>query len=172
MALYIVLHLLTAGAAMICDLKSRRIPNLLVLSAALTGAAAHGLDGGAYGIFRSLEGCLVPVLLIPLFRFRMMGAGDIKLLMSLGAIVGYPGIVCLLFWSFMIGAVCALLIMIFVTGVRERIRYFLGYMYRYLRTGQIRPYRIPGKRPENFPFAVPVFAASIVYMITAPKISF
>ena len=165
MPLFILLHLLTAGAAMICDIKSGRIPNILVITAALTGTAAHGLAGGMHDILLSLTGILVPLLLLPLFRFRMMGAGDIKLLMSLGAIVGYPGIFRLMFWSFVAGGVYALLIMIFVTRARERIRYFLDYLLNYMSTGQIRPYRIPGRRPENFPFAVPVFAASIIYCL-------
>jgi hypothetical protein len=52
--------------------------------------------------------------------------------------------------------------MVFVTGVKERLLYFLRYVRDSGRSGKIVPYRKPGRRPENFPFAVPVFAAAVL----------
>ena len=157
----------TAGAAMLCDLKMGRIPNALVLTAAVTGLFYQLIHAGPMGILHCLGGILLPlVLLIPLFRFRMMGAGDIKLLMGLGGMVGFPAVWRLVFWSFAAGGAAALMKMIFVTGFKERFRYLFSYLAQAGRSGQALPYRREGRRPENFPFAVSVFAAVILMFVT------
>lgn len=87
--------LLIAGWALSTDLRSHRIKNL---------TAAVGLVGGLVLHFPelrlSLIGCILPLALFPLFCIRFMGAGDIKLLCALGALVCYPEIIPLILWSF------------------------------------------------------------------------
>jgi prepilin peptidase CpaA len=158
-----VLILLTSGTAMLTDLRTGRIPNTLIVTAALAGLASQIASVGAMGILHFLAGASIPaLLLVPLFRFRMMGAGDIKLLMVLGGMVGFPEVLDLCLWSFVVGGIVAVCKMIFVTGVKERLLYLLRYVRDTGRSGKIVPYRKPGRRPENFPFAVPVFAAAVL----------
>lgn len=77
--------LLTAGAAALEDLATRRIPNPL-LSAALACAVLMQAIGGDLAAMS--VGMLVAGLLLPLYLFGGMGAGDVKLVAVLGAFGG------------------------------------------------------------------------------------
>lgn len=78
--------LLTAGAAALEDLASRRIPNPL-LSAAFASACVLHVAAGTFEVL--LAGTAVGALvLLPLYLLNGMGAGDIKLMMVLGAFGG------------------------------------------------------------------------------------
>jgi len=71
------------------DWRTHRIPNVLV-AATLLGACAVqlGLHGGA-GIALALGGGAVGLLgLLPLYLIGAMGAGDVKFMAALGALVG------------------------------------------------------------------------------------
>jgi prepilin peptidase CpaA len=77
--------------ACLSDLRTRRIPNVLTLSAALGALLFHLVTGGwsaagwgAAGLF------LGAALFFPMFALRGMGAGDVKLLAAVGAWLG-PG---------------------------------------------------------------------------------
>lgn len=83
--------LLTAfiACAVVFDVKSDRIPNILNGTGCLAGALSQLMENGAKGVLGSLAGVLMPVgILFALFAFRIVGAGDIKLLAMIGAFVG------------------------------------------------------------------------------------
>jgi prepilin peptidase CpaA len=71
------------------DVKYRRIPNLLVLSALVAGIGINIYFGGWQGFTSSLLGFglgFVPMLLLHIFG--AMGAGDVKLSGAVGTILG------------------------------------------------------------------------------------
>lgn len=85
--------------AVISDLRTRKIANLLVLSGTavalvLQAASPPGngvllAAGGAIGLLPALAGIAVGfAALFPLYALRAMGAGDIKLMMMVGAFLG------------------------------------------------------------------------------------
>jgi prepilin peptidase CpaA len=75
--------------ACIPDLRTRRIPNVLTLGAALVGLAFHAFDSGWSGLASSAGGWTLGVaLFLPMFALRGMGAGDVKLLAAVGAWLG------------------------------------------------------------------------------------
>jgi prepilin peptidase CpaA len=77
--------------ACVSDLRTRRIPNVLTLSAAGGAVLFHAVTGGWSAVGWSLAGLFVGALLFfPMFALRGMGAGDVKLLAALGAWLG-PG---------------------------------------------------------------------------------
>jgi prepilin peptidase CpaA len=77
--------------ACVSDLRTRRIPNVLTVSAALVALLFHLGTGGWSAAGWSLAGLLVGALLFfPMFALRGMGAGDVKLLAAVGAWLG-PG---------------------------------------------------------------------------------
>ena len=77
------------------DVAARRIPNALVATLIVTGAAAAatvmrpavGLAGAAAGLALGL------VLWLPFWLLRVLGAGDVKLAAAIGAWLGPAGVV-------------------------------------------------------------------------------
>jgi len=77
--------------ACVTDVRTRRIPNVLTLSAAIGGLAFHLATGGWAAAGWSIAGLVLGgVLFLPMFALRGMGAGDVKLLAAIGAWLG-PG---------------------------------------------------------------------------------
>jgi prepilin peptidase CpaA len=77
--------------ACISDIRTRRIPNVLTLSAAFAALIFHAATGGWVAAGWSLAGWLAgAALFFPIFALRGMGAGDVKLLAAVGAWLG-PG---------------------------------------------------------------------------------
>jgi prepilin peptidase CpaA len=92
-----------------CDLRTRRIPNVLTFPTLAVGLALNSLLFGFDGLRESAQGAGVGVaILFPLFVLRWMGAGDVKLLMAVGALKGpeFAFFACL--WSGMFGGAFAL----------------------------------------------------------------
>lgn len=84
----LALLVMTAGAF---DILTRRIPNWLVATGLLTGLAMNILLFEWDGLRASLLGIgIATVIYLPLYALRAMGAGDVKLMMAIGAMVG-PG---------------------------------------------------------------------------------
>lgn len=71
------------------DLRFRRIPNWLNLLGLITGFGINMLLFGWQGLGAALLGFLCALLVyVPLYLIRGMGAGDVKLMAAVGAIVG------------------------------------------------------------------------------------
>ncbi len=105
-------------AAIINDLLHEKIPNKLCLMAIIIGLTLNTYYGHVHGFLNSFYGLsLAFTILIPAFVFRVLGAGDIKLMMGIGALIGPM----LLFWSLLYGiaagTVTSLLLIIWRTGL-------------------------------------------------------
>lgn len=80
---------IAASIALATDLHARRIPNWLTLSALLVGLLANAFLAGTQGALLALAGAgLGFALLIPFYAIRAIGAGDVKLLAAVGALLG------------------------------------------------------------------------------------
>jgi len=75
--------------AAVMDVRESRIPNWLTFSLAGFGMAVHGWHQGFNGLILSMEGLAVGILCLIFFYIKGgMGAGDVKLLGAIGAILG------------------------------------------------------------------------------------
>jgi prepilin peptidase CpaA len=82
----LLLLVLTAG---IYDIKYRRIPNWLVATGLLLGVILNTFLFEWTGLKASLLGIgFAFIIYFPLYLLRGMGAGDVKLMMAVGALVG------------------------------------------------------------------------------------
>lgn len=102
------------------DWKSRRIPNWLTVSGFALGLGVNAVISGWSGIVKGLEGTGIGigVLLIPVM-LRGIGAGDLKLMASLGAFLGPWKLVSVLFVSIFIAGIMAVVEIVRKRRVKE-----------------------------------------------------
>src|ERR1700684_2543241 len=80
---------LVIGAAAY-DIPYRRIPNSFTASGVLLGLAMNTFLYGWAGLWASLEGLAMGFgAYFILYSMRAMGAGDVKLMAAIGALVGW-----------------------------------------------------------------------------------
>lgn len=103
----------TVTSALIFDVWQKRIPNLVTFPAAFIGILYHGIIGGFDGILLSFAGVAVglSVFLIP-YSMGGMGAGDVKLMGAVGAVLGPSEAFHAILFSAIIGAGYALILLI------------------------------------------------------------
>ncbi len=71
------------------DIRCRRIPNWLTLGGIVTGLLAGAATAGWRGLGQSTAGMLLGfTIYLGFYCLRAMGAGDVKLMAAVGAIVG------------------------------------------------------------------------------------
>lgn len=154
-----------ATAAFAADLRWQRVPNIWILSGWVWGLfcqySADGWGGAAY----FFTGAAVPVIcLFPLFRFRMLGPGDIKLLSVLGGLLGRQAVVYLIFISFFLGGVLSLGLLITSGTLLFRFRHLADHFKTYVKERRPRPYYRTGDRAENIHFTLPIVLALFLYV--------
>lgn len=128
------LGLIFTVAAVIQDIREYKIKNKLILIFLGIGIILSAADDGIRGVGDSLLGIIIPLVLLPLFALRMLGAGDIKAFCALGALLGAKGIINLMCISFLSGGVIALIFMIFRRNGLKRF-FWIFSIYEALHTG-------------------------------------
>ena len=104
------------AAAVVIDLRTRRIPNALTFGAAILALAVNGIIGGVRGAAFSVLGWLVgAAIFYPFFALGGMGAGVVKLLASIGAWLGPVAAL----WTGIYGAIAGGVLAVLV-AVRHR----------------------------------------------------
>jgi prepilin peptidase CpaA len=79
-------------AAVILDVHSRRIPNGLCALMLVTGLVLQTVFAGVDGLLIAIGGLVTGfAVLIPLYLAGRMGAGDVKLMASVGTFLGATG---------------------------------------------------------------------------------
>lgn len=154
-----------ASGGVFMDLCYGKVWNGWIGLSWILGLCCQLWNRGPKGIPVFAAGAALPIaVLYLLFQFRMLGAGDIKLLSALGGIMGAGGVWKCILCSFLLGAVISAWILVVCGNLKERILYFLHYLLNYRRTGSRVPYIRRGERMENFHFTVPILLAVMLYM--------
>jgi prepilin peptidase CpaA len=105
--------------AVVVDLRTRRIPNALVLAGIALALASHAISiawgwvplaGPAW--WSPLAGMVTGLaLLLPLYLLRATGAGDVKLMAMVGAFVGAPTVLTATLYTLLAGGLLSLIFM-------------------------------------------------------------
>lgn len=153
----VLLLLSLAVLAVLYDLGTGRIPNGII-AVGLSCGALYQIDvSGPIGIVFYLSGAFLPLLLFSLFYyFRMIGAGDIKLLCMAGGYFGLAGSFACVTWSILFGGLFSLLYMLRRGNLERRILYFARYVSRYSKGHRWEPYMGGVGEDAKFSFSVPI----------------
>lgn len=116
--------------AIYTDLRSRRISNQLVLIGSLIGIVLHAFLPKGQGLFDSIPGGtgyltalfgfgVGLVLLMPLYLFRALGAGDVKLMAMAGAFLGPASVMGAVLLTFLAGGLLAITAALWQKALRK-----------------------------------------------------
>lgn len=170
-----VLLLLLVLPAAVFDYRQRRVPNWLVLAGILLGLAMNAFltydtPSATTGLLFSLEGLGVAlVVYFPLYLLRGMGAGDVKLMGSVGAVVGPL----LWFWIFFCTAILGGITAVIVVLRKRRVHRTLQNIWMIVLS--VRHHQAPyTANPEldvssdqgvRLPHAVVIAAGAIAFLV-------
>lgn len=172
----LIIGLLLLLAATWYDIRSRRIPNALVLPGAVAGLLANAVvpqEMGGLGVFDSVAGFGVGlVLLLPLYLLRAMGAGDVKLMAMTGAFLGMRGVTAAFLYILLAGGVLAL----GMAWRQGKLRMLLHKLKMILSTrgGSTGDLLLAGNLPQStaesadkLPYGVAITAGTVAYLAAA-----
>lgn len=149
-----ILQLLVAAVALVAgvyDILYRRIPNWLVLPALLVAFLLNGFLYLGDGLLRSALGMGLALLIyFPLYLLRGMGAGDVKLMAALGALVGPANWLFIFIVSALLGGILAVLLTLARGRFRKTMRNvgFMLWEMAHLRPPHLRSEELDIKSPK------------------------
>ncbi|MEI6970805.1 MAG: prepilin peptidase [bacterium] len=141
------------------ELRDGRIPNWLCLAGMAAGLLIGGLPGGIT-LRSSLVGLLIGFgFLFVFYMFGGVGGGDVKLMGATGALLGSDLIQPALFFMAVIGAIMALIALVWSGKVRAGLE---GVAYRlYLRKERGAMPAASQSPPVTVPYGVAIAAGSL-----------
>ena len=161
--------IMIAGIACFTDLRSRRISNRLVLTGVAAGLVMNVSFGGWMGLGWSFVGGLLGLaIFFPFFALGGMGAGDVKLLSCLGAILGPQDLLAVALAGALIGGVMALALALTSGRLLSTLR-GIAQLLAFWVAGGLKPSPIinlqnPGAL--KIPYAVPVAAGTLMVLLS------
>lgn len=147
------------------DFRYRIISNRLTVGGAAAGLLWHGINQGANGIIHSLAGLAVGfTLMFILHLFGALGAGDVKLFASIGAIGGVEFVCSSSLYAIIFVGVIGLFM---VVAKKGRLVELFHVLLRLIWFRSVQPIRELRKREDllTFPFmaaVVPAIAAAAI----------
>lgn len=157
--------LVVAVIACVTDVRSRKIPNLLTVSAAGLAGLFHLATGGWTGFGWSAAGWAVGLaMFLPIFLLRGIGGGDVKLLAALGAWLGPRQAMWLALFTALAGGPMAVAVAL-SRGYLQRAMTNVWGLLMFWRVAGLQPH--PALTLENasaprLPYALPIFAGLVV----------
>jgi prepilin peptidase CpaA len=139
------------AAATVVDLRTRRIPNLLTISAAAVGLLLNLSRGGGTGALACGAGLLTGfAAFLPFYLAGGLGAGDVKAMAAIGAFLGPKGALMAAAWTLGVGGLGALLV--------------LGAMrWRAAHSG--RRWQLRDARRQQFPYGLAIAFGSALSLV-------
>lgn len=177
---FIVLSLLLAGAVW-QDVRSRRIPNVLVLVGLVLAFALQAVlpegEGlflapfGSIGLLWSLAGVATGLaLLLPMYALRALGAGDVKLLAMIGAFVGPGAVIGIAACTLLAGGVLALVVSLYLGTLKRMLgnsMHLVTHSVFGALNGQSAAIEAPAAPSGKLPYAIAIAAGAAPYLVYA-----
>ena len=149
-------------AASVSDLRSRRIPNVLVLPFLVLGTVAAAIAHGWSGVGQSLLGVLLAIAALGLFWFLGgMGMGDLKLCAAVGAWIGPSQLLIALVMTSLVGGVMALVWAIAAGFLKEALLGTAGLVF-----GRRKGLTLADPRARKMPYAPAIALGTILSFLS------
>jgi prepilin peptidase CpaA len=169
----VLLALLIVAA--VSDAKTGRIPNWLVFGGALYAVGYNAffpLYPSDIGIFSALGGLAVGLLAsLPAYLFRVLGAGDVKLMAMVGAFLGPWSTVGAVLSTLIAGGILALALALWSAHLGRMLHNLTmicrGTAFTLGTTGIGGLAASDGPSPGRMPYGVAIAAGTIGYLIFA-----
>jgi prepilin peptidase CpaA len=145
------------------DVRFRRIPNVIVLTALIAGFTLNISLRGTPGALSSLGG--FAVAFVPMFLmhiFGAMGAGDVKLFAAIGAVVGLALVPMTFVVVVMMGALLAIYSMIRAGTVFSTLHGVLRIFVGILPGWEMPRFSLPADRHHTIPYGVAIMLGSLI----------
>lgn len=170
----VVLIALLVIAATI-DYRSHRIPNVLVLVGMVFGVLYNTVVPPAphAGYWWPLQGLALGLMaFLPLYLIGVMGAGDVKLVAMVGAIIGPVDVLWAVLYTMIVGGVLSI-VMVLARGTTQRLlsNFLTLFQLTYLDAGTgVRPNLHIDERASagKLPYGVAIAIGTIGYLLLHP----
>jgi prepilin peptidase CpaA len=166
-----VVLLLMVAIAAVYDIRFRRIPNWLVLTGLMLGLGLNTFWFQWRGARTALLGIgLAFLIYFPLYVLRGMGAGDVKLMAAIGAIVGPVYWFGIFIVSSLLGGAVAIILLL-SRGRLLNSLWNIGFLFQRLLSLQA-PYAreeldISSPRSIKLPHGVAIAGGSVIFLAAA-----
>ncbi|SHK19231.1 prepilin peptidase CpaA [Clostridium cavendishii DSM 21758] len=158
-----ILLIILITICMITDIKGHKVYNKVILPFIILGPILNIIFYGLDGAKNSLIGFIIPIVIFfPLHMFKMIGAGDIKLFATIGALMGYKFLASNMVYSFFGAGIVCIFYIVKNRNLLERLKYFFSFIFNSVLTKSVNEY---DKEKSKIPFALGVFIGTIAQLI-------
>ena len=164
-------------AAAVFDILYRRIPNWLTVSGVVLGIAMNTILGSPdAGLVFSLVGLAVAFgVYVALYALRAMGAGDVKLMAAVGALVGWERWFGIFFVTALIGGIMAL-ILVLARGRLKKTLFNVSFILSEMKS--LRPaylkneeLDVKNKKALGLPHGAVIAVSTVLYMALCVRLA-
>jgi len=129
---FLIIVLLIAA---ISDIRSKKIPNWLTYPAMMVATIYHTTAKGIGGFLFSIEGVAVGIaVLTVIYLLGGTGAGDVKLMGAMGALLGPKGVFVAFLFTSIVGGVYAIVLLITHGSLGETARRYWAILKSFILT--------------------------------------
>lgn len=165
---YAASAMLCATVAAACDLKTRRIPNLLTGPSILLGLLLHlGLGGWSQLGWSAAAALIGGGIFLGLYLAGGMGAGDVKLMTAVASLAGYPSLPELMIATVLTGGMLALGLAVIHGRLKTTLRNIVALLQHHRAEG-LTPHPVLNLQNTNtlrLPYALAIAAGCLVIFV-------
>jgi len=166
------LLLIVVLAAAVYDVRYRRIPNWIAVCGIALGLVSNSIAHGIPGLLFALAGfALGFCLYFVLYLIHAMGAGDVKLMGAIGALVGWKNWIAVFVIAAIVGGIMATIIILARSRVKKTF-WNIGYLLNEMRRGRaayVSREELDVQSPQStgLPHGAVIAVATIFYLALA-----
>jgi prepilin peptidase CpaA len=153
--------------SLVTDLRKRKIYNIVTLPAILIGFIYYSFFGGWEGFLFSGKGLIIGlgILLIP-YLLGGMGAGDVKLMAAIGALMGTSFVFYSFIYTALIGGTIALVLIVKHRGFWQSVKnIFFNVTFLRSNLGSIILNKKEQSSSISFPYGVAIVLGTFCTLI-------